>query len=412
MKNLNPTKDGEEIVRKKNSQRIFKRLLPVIMAIAVVTLLAVLITTLSGANSVVGFIFQAADGVKSTDNKVNVLLLGNAGGKHDGPYLTDTIIVASLNLKTHKVYLISLPRDLWVEKKKTKINAIYAFAQEKDQKGLNATKEVVGETLGLPIHYAFRIDFRGFVKAVDELGGLDIEVDKTFDDYNYPITGKEDDMCGNREEEREVNEEDAKALNIAPGKQRVLILEDGRIATDSADPAKSASYFACRFEHVHFDKGLTNMKGEVALVYVRSRKGTNGEGSDFTRSKRQQKVIDTSLKKILSVETLTDPGKVSSLLNTFGDSIETDIPVIDMLEFYKLSKKVEATEPHVLDNSNNSKIPGEKETVLIQPNAGDYGGAYVLIPRGGNFDIVHTYVEKILSGEMSQYEATASARPS
>src|SRR5438094_220668 len=58
------------------------------------------------------------------DGKLNVLLLGNAGGTHDGPYLTDSMMLLSYNLKTKVTTYLSLPRDIWIDKYKNKINAL------------------------------------------------------------------------------------------------------------------------------------------------------------------------------------------------------------------------------------------------------------------------------------------------
>ncbi|MBI2600629.1 LCP family protein [Candidatus Daviesbacteria bacterium] len=413
---------ASENPHQKKTGKVFKKLSPVFVVIFILTFGYLFISTSSGfktVSTVTDFIakqqplliFQNRTSVKSTDNKTNILLLGNPGGVHAGPYLTDTVMVASLLHKENKVYLISLPRDLWVDQTKTKLNAVYELGSRKNN-GLEFSKKMVGDVLGIPIHYAVRADFRGFIKAIDELGDVEVSVDRTFDDYNYPISGKEDDMCGNKEEEKEFNEEEAKKLNISPGKQKVLILAAGQIATDSADPDKSSDYFACRFEHIHYEKGLSLMDGEEALIFVRSRKGTNGEGSDFARSKRQQKVLESIKAKVLSFETLTDPKKISLLIDTYGNSVETDIPIMDILEFYKLVKKIESMKAHVVDNSENSKLPGEKFSVLVQPRASDYGGAYVLVPRTGRYDIIHEFVNKILSGELNRYEATTAARVS
>jgi polyisoprenyl-teichoic acid--peptidoglycan teichoic acid transferase len=350
-------------------------------------------------------------GIKSDDDKVNILLLGNGGGKHEGPYLTDSMMAISFNLKDHKAYFMSLPRDIWVDKQNVKINAVYAYSREKGD-GLKTTKQVVGDILGLPIHYGIRLDFSGFTKAVDQVDGLDIVVDKTFDDYVYPIEGKEDDLCGILSEaEKDVNQDEAKALGITVGKHKVLVNSGGQIATDSADPLKALDYFPCRFEHIHFDKGETHMSGAVALVYVRSRHGTNGEGSDFARSRRQQKVIEAFREKVLSLDTLGNPGKIKGLISAFGESFETDIPIDDMVTLYSLSKKVDQRINFVLDDSKRPSL-GDVKTLMYNPPYGDYGGAYVLVPTAGNGDFskVHDYIKKILDGEVIEDEATSSAR--
>lgn len=379
----------------------FLRISPFLLVGAVIVILGLIYSLFSGPGSAVDFIFSPGTSLKNTDDRVNVLLLGNAGGTHDGATLTDTIMVASINLKTDQTYLISLPRDFWVEETKHKLNAAYDTGEKKDG-GLNFTKKIVGDILGIPIHYGVRVDFGGFEKAIDSVGGIGVEVEKSFDDYLYPITGKEKDLCGFREEEKEFTQEEAKALNIEPGKRRVFIAPDGKIATDSAQENKGVKYFSCRYEHISFKKGVTLMDGKTALKYVRSRHGTNGEGSDFARSKRQQQVLEAFRSKVLSLETLANPSRIKELISEFGESFETDIPVINILEFYKLSKKMTRSQNIVIDDSKEIGL-------LINPPYKDYGGAYVLIPKNGNFDKIHEYVKKDLEGGLD--ESTSSARP-
>lgn len=334
----------------------------------------------------------SGDQIKSTDGRVNVLLLGNAGGKHDGPSLTDSIIVASYHLKTHQVMLISIPRDLWVDSTRTKINAVYEIGERPNNggDGLAFAKDKIDDLLGIPIHYGVRIDFAGFAKAIDQVGGVDVEVPKTFDDYNYPITGKEDDLCGLTEKEIDLSEEDAKKYNLPKGKQKVFVDSADKIATDEAS-------FGCRYEHIHYDKGRAHLTGEDALKFVRSRHGTNGEGSDFARSKRQQLVIQSFRDKALSVQTLFNLPKVTGLISTFGRSFETDIPNDKLLDFYNLAKKVESTQSLVLGDLGSGK------SILTIPPPSEYGGAFVLAPPGGDFEII----KQFLKNELDK-QATAS----
>lgn len=346
------------------------------------------------------FIFNTGPNLKNNDGIVNVLLLGIGGENHDGPYLTDTVMVASVNTKTHETNLISIPRDLWLGSIKGKVNSAYTIGLRKNA-GLPYTEGVVGKVLGIPIQYGFRIDFGGFVKAVDDVEGIDVTVDRALDDYLYPVEGKENDLCGWQQVERDFSPEDAAKLNIPPGKRQVLVMDD-KIATDSADEAIGDRYFSCRFEHIHFDKGLTHMDGTTALKFVRSRHGLGVEGSDFARSARQQKVLDAVRTKALSLETLANPTKISSLLATFGNSIDTDFKVTDMLELYKIVKNNKATNSFVVNGVG-------KTPLLINPPPGDYGG-WVLIPKAGadNFSEIQAYVKDIITGGIN--EATASAR--
>ncbi|OGE29503.1 hypothetical protein A2867_00860 [Candidatus Daviesbacteria bacterium RIFCSPHIGHO2_01_FULL_40_11] len=412
--NLRPLRLGKDQKDKffkfRRAKNIIKGLIPLVLVTGILISLAIFLITLSGTGSYVNYIFSGTS-LHSSAGRVNVLLLGIAGGAHDGASLTDTIMIASYSLKTNQVYLFSIPRDLWLPAMRSKANAVYQIGLSQDS-GLGLAKTVFGNVLGIPIHYGLRVDFRGFVQAIDAIDGVEVIVEKSFDDYLYPITGKENDLCGNAEEEKDFSEEEAAKLNIDPGKRKVLITPEGQIATDSAQEDKGIKYFSCRYEHVSFSKGKMNMNGSIALAFARSRHGTNGEGSDFARSKRQQKVIEAVRNKLLSIETLVNPQKVTDLTAALGKSIDTDISVKEAIEFYKLSKKLDKTYNFVLDDSPKSGLPDGRKSLFIHPPASDYGGAYILTSQDDDFSIVQDYVRKILEGEITEYEATASARTS
>lgn len=412
MEDLRPLRLGksekDNPFKVRRVKKIFKKLLPLTVVVGIFISLAFFLIARSGTGSYVNSIISGTS-LKSTSGQVNVLLLGIAGGTHDGPNLTDTIMVASYNLKTNQVYLFSIPRDLWLPSLKSKANTVYQIGLSEGS-GLELAKTVFGNVLGIPIHYSLRVDFRGFVQAIDAIDGIEVLVEKPFDDYLYPIQGKENDLCGNSEKEMDFNEEDAKKLNIELGKRKVLITDEGQIATDSAEEDKGIKYFSCRYEHISFDRGKMKMSGAVALAYVRSRHGTNGEASDFARSKRQEKAITAIRDRILSFEMLTNPTKISELIKTLGRSIDTDVSVKDMLEFYKFSRKIDKMRSFVLDDSPKSGLPDGRTSLLVNPPRGDYGGAYVLISQDDDFAIVQEYVRKILRGEITEYDATASAR--
>ena len=307
---------------------------------------------------------------QAPDKKINLLLLGIGGGTHDGPDLTDTIIFASIDPNTKKVTLVSLPRDLWIPDLGAKVNSAYTFASEKKPgSGLMYTKALIGSILGQQIDYAIKIDFSGFVKAVDIMGGLDINVDNTFDDYAYPITGKEDANCG-------LTEDTIASLSA-------------EIASGSATELES---FPCRYEHLHFDKGPTHMDGETALKYVRSRHALGKEGSDFARSKRQEKVISAFKEKLFSVGTFLNPVKIVELVKTLNTSIETDIKQSEYADFVNLAQKMKGAKisSAIIDTGDGDRL-GLLTNPPISP---EYGNQWVLSPRVGNGDYseIHTYV--------------------
>lgn len=351
----------------------------------------------SSVSSPVSQILGNTNPVDLDNGRLNVALLGISGPGHDGPNLTDTIMVASYDTKTHEVNLISLPRDLWVDKYKAKVNTLYQKGLDNGN-GLEYAEQGLSEILGIKIPYGIRVTFSGFVKAVDLVGGIDVDVQRKFDDYAYPIEGKEADLCGNKDTEQDIPEDKAKELSISPGKHRVLLTSDDKIATASADNQKEIVYdpdsvlkfFPCRFEHVHFDQGLNHMDGETALKYVRSRHALGVEGSDFSRSKRQQLVLQAFKDKVLSAGTLTDPSKIVGLLQTFGNTVEYDLPTSKFVTLIEYAKSVKSVKSHVIDF-------GGELPLLIHPQTGDYGGAWVLTPTDKDYTLIHGYIQDVLN---------------
>ena len=319
---------------------------------------------LKGPRTVVRLV--TGSGLKSDHGRVNVLLLGTGGAGHEGPDLTDTMILASIDENAKDVVLVSIPRDLWDEDISSKINHAYAYGEEKGGKRLDVAKENITKLLGIPVHYAVRVDFGGFTKAVDLTDGLDINVENSFSDPHYPIGGKEDDLCGNILEKADINGAKVDVVKTASG-SAIPIAE----ITDQNTP------FTCRYETLNFVEGPTHMNGETTLKFVRSRYGTNGEGSDFARSARQEKVILAFRQKVLSNQTLSDPKTAIGLIKTFGDSIDTDIVNDNVPVFAKLANKIDpATIRKVVLDA------GRDESVLQVGDPANYGGQYALIPKG------------------------------
>lgn len=318
---------------------------------------------------------------QASPSNINILLLGIGGQNHEGPNLTDTIILANIDEEKNKVTLTSIPRDLWVpdlEGSNKKINEAYAQGEIKRKGGgLPLAEAVVGKVTGQQIDYGIRIDFSGFEKAVDTLGGLDIIVDNTFDDYEYPIEGKEDDACG-------FSVEDIQAFT----------------ATASANEVASQEKFTCRYKHLHFDKGLNHMDGETALEYVRSRHALGAEGSDFARSKRQQKVITAFRDKFFSAQTLINPGRIIDLYNIVKSSIDTDIISDEFDDFIRLSQKMRGAKIQSAVVDTGDPTLGRKGILMIAPISSEYNNLSVLIPKAGNGNFSEIY--KYISCEIAQ----------
>jgi len=348
----------------KFSSRLIKWLILLVVAVGLLGLWMFS----SPSTNVVKKALTGGSQIKQTDGRVNILLLGIGGGAHDGPNLTDSIIIASYDLKSKNVTMFSIPRDLWLDNIHEKVNAAYQIGLSNGQ-GLSFTEDKIDDILGIPIHYAVVIDFSGFAKAVDLVGGVDVNVPDTFDDYEYPIDGKENDLCGH-------------ALSELPD----LV----NVSTISATQA-----FPCRYEHLHFDEGKQHMDGETALKFVRSRHGTGVEGSDFARSRRQQLVIQSFREKLLSAQTVFNPKKIASLIDAFGKSINTDIPSDQFLELYGLVKSEKTTNNVVLGDL------GDGKSLFINPPVDQYG-AWVLIPPNNDFNLVANFVKTTLASDSAK----------
>ncbi len=322
-------------------------------------------------------IINSGPNIINDRGRTNILILGTGGEGHDGPNLTDTLILASYNQNTKNTNLISIPRDFWVDSIKAKINTAYAFGVEKSKtQGITQASDAVSEILGVPIHYVVRLDFNGFTRAIDELGGVDIIVDQTFDDYMYPISGEEKNMCGLKYE----------TVTDGDGVGRVKLLDSNNQIVEGEDP------FTCRYEHLHFEAGLTHMDGQTALKYVRSRKGTNDENSDFARSKRQEKVISAVKDKIFSLEGVFNPTKILSLYNAFSQSIDTNISPSEFPDFFELFQQARAGQI----SSSVISTDGDNPLLINPPISNTYGLQYVLTPASGSLDQIHKFIQDTL----------------
>lgn len=274
-------------------------------------------------------------------DRINVLLLGMGGLGHDGPFLTDTIIMASIKPSTGQVSMLSIPRDTaapipgygWY-----KINHANHFGeQEKPGKGGELASAVVKDILDEPIDYYVRVDFNAFEELIDEVGGIEIDVERSFVDQRFPS-----------------------------GKDKTKV--------------------------VSFEKGIQKMDGATALDFARSRHGTNGEGSDFARAARQQKVLLALKEKVLSLGTIANPVRIRRIMKTLKNHMATNANVGSIVKFISLAQNIDinAIHTHVLTNAENGLL--KNATV---------DGNFLLVPRigQGNYSAIAELVENMFEQE-------------
>lgn len=302
----------------------------------------------SGANHFLSFagnfLFLPEGAVDQYQGRTNVLILGKADGE---PELTDTLIVASIGRNKDPV-LISIPRDIWIDEFADKINSAYWRGNEKeDGGGLVLSKAMVGKIIGVPVHYSIVFDFNSFIKLIDILGGVEVEVERSFTDKRFPITGRENDECGGDLE------------------------------------------YNCRYETVSFEQGVELMNGERALKFARSRHSEDKlEGTDFARAKRQQKILKAVRNKLLSSEILFNPTKLKKIWDLFSINLETDLT----------EKQIGYLARAAFDSRNSVKnftIP--EELLFNPPYSKEYNNLYVFIPSSANqqWTEVHSWLKGI-----------------
>lgn len=290
------------------------------------------------------------DGEK--DGQVNVLLLGIGGPGHDGPYLSDTMIVAELRPNDKKATLISIPRDYLVNTKEIgqrKINAVFAesYSSSKDwDKAGQSARDVVSKITGLDIPYFAVMDFNGFKKTIDLLGGVDVQIDRTFTDYTFPNSG----------------------VGYLPP--------------------------------VTFKEGPEHMDGERALIFARSRHAAGEEGTDYARSVRQQKIIEAAKKKVTDLNIVADAGKINDIFSVIGDSFHTNMTPGQMIRAYNLSKD--------LGQDQTASLSLDPTTGLICPETLEDSGAFVLTicPGKTTSDVQDFFKNSFATGQLTTEKAT------
>lgn len=211
--------------------------------------------------------------VDKATGKVNVLILGV---DKDG-LRTDTIVVASYDLDTNKVNMLSIPRDtrMYVGKKYQKINAAHAISQSGKIKGPQGTIEAVTRLTCIPINYYVEFSFDSFKDTIDALGGVDFDVPR---DMDYE------------------------------------------------DPTQDL--------YIHLDKGFQHLDGDKAEQLVRFRRYPEG---DIARVQMQQQFIKAVAEQKLNISIL---GKLPELYSTLKDDIKTNFGLTDITKYINNLKEL------------------------------------------------------------------------
>ena len=216
-----------------------------------------------------------------TNNEtVNFLLIGS-DKRPGGSFRTDTMVLVILWPKEGQVSMISIPRDLWIYIPTVgmqRINTAYQSGEINGYEGRGPAllRDTIEYNLGIRVDHMAMVEFDGFRRIVDTLGGIDVPVSCPYTDWHL------------------------------------------------IDPSYNP-YNADNWSLYTVQPGIDHMDGDLALWYARSRLKSN----DFDRGRRQQEVLRAIFAQALSTNTLA---QIPQLYNDFSSTITTDLGLSDMLK--------------------------------------------------------------------------------
>ena len=248
--------------------------------------------------------------------RVNILLAGVDARPEDTTFpRTDTIMLASWDQEAQTVDLLSLPRDLWVpvphpQHRSTKINLVYSIGASEGRGG-PLLKETVAHFLNQPVHYYVWVNFNGFVRVVDQIGGIDIYVPRTILDEKYPT------------------------------------LDYG-------------------YETFALPAGPHHLDGATALKYARTRT----QDGDFNRIRRQQAVIEAVVKQVFSpVRSARLLLAAPDIARTVFGHFESDLALADFLRLAgQANASLRIRETLVIDTRLGTESRSDEGMYVLMPD--------------------------------------------
>ncbi|MGB4967330.1 MAG: LCP family protein [Candidatus Saccharimonadales bacterium] len=264
-----------------------------------------------------------------TEGRINLLVLGTPGEGKPGGDLTDAMYIVSVDPVNHQTKLVSVPKDLWVKMPapyygdKQKINVAFAAAKYQQlgradlnesgkaamQAGFAGIDQVLSEVLGVRIHYHLFIDGTGLEKAIDSVGGVELDIKRRVYD---PM------------------------LALENGKNSLLM------------PA-----------------GKQVVSGKKALLYARSQAVWNS-----SRAERAQQIMAAFTQKAVSLNTLSNPAKLQQIMTALGHSAYSDLTLGSAFRLFGMLKN--SSEATVIDLATSPLVVTDKVagTEVLRPKAG------------------------------------------
>lgn len=342
--------------------------------------LSITAAKMTSGGTILDLIAPGATLKTDSQGRTNILIFGTSQGDaaHEdadgggGLWLTDSIMLVSINKTNNTAKMVSIPRDLWVRLSgectvgdSSKINAVYecgaglvdslkpgsGYAAQ-DKAGAKALMKTVASVTGITPQYYAHVNYDVLQQSVDAVGGIDVAI--TGDGASGIYDTNFDWKCPN-------------------GKS-----------------------YSCK--NVYYPKdGTYHLDGLQALYLARARgdagaysyKNFGLAGGDFDRQMNQQKILTALREKAQSAGVLANPVKVITLINALGNNITTDISTSEMKTFLTTAGK--------LESSNVTSVNLDGDTPVVK--TGEYAGQSIVLATSGiyNYSSMISLIAKQLS---------------
>ena len=345
---------------KRSYKKILKKTAIILCCIALIAGLWVGWKVVSNSAKIFGWgnlfgLFHKTKLKGEDEGRVTLLLAGNSSDDpgHGGAELTDSIMIASINTEKHTAFLLSIPRDLYVDVPGfgySKINEVYQDGESENFKeagyangGMGLLEKVVSQKFGITPNYYALVNYSALRDAVNAVGGITVNVQSSNPNGLY----------------------------------------DPSIDLTTRKPL------------VDLRNGVQTLNGDQALGLARAR-GNSPYAygfplSDFSRAEHQRWVLVALKDKAGSTATLSNPIKVGQLFDSLGNNVKTDMKLAEVRRLYELGKKVpnSAITSAALNNGEDRALLGSYQTKY---------GQSALVPKAGvdDYSQIQAYVKELI----------------
>jgi LCP family protein required for cell wall assembly len=294
--------------------------------------------------------------------RVNILLAGNSADDpgHGGANLTDSIMVVSIDTRTHKAFMLSIPRDLYVnipDNGYAKINEVYPDGESDHfseagypSGGMGLLEKVVSDKLQIPIHYYALVDYTALKNAVNAVGGITLNIQSS-------------DPRGLYDPSPDISNGGGALVKLGNGSQKLNGVQALGLARSRGD-----SYYSYGFPR-----------------------------SDFDRTEHQRQILVALKDRASSAGTLSNPVKLGELADSFGNNVHTDLKAGETRRLYTIMKAIPSNQ---ITSAGFNDASGKN---LLTSYTTRFGQS-ALVPRLGvdDYSEIDSYVQQLMGTSSAQ----------